>query len=59
MKKEIVIYEGKVKRDVFGSWDDCSLGLYLDTDKIETIFNQYKDSKIKVTIERIEEILEC
>jgi hypothetical protein len=51
--KTIKIYEGKVMRDVFGSWEDCSPGLYLDHEMIETIFWRYKGKKIRVTIEEV------
>lgn len=52
--KEIRIVEGNVRRDVFGSWSDCSPGLYIDTDMVETIFNAYKGKRIRVTIEVVE-----
>lgn len=45
---------GKIERDPFGSWEDCSPGLYIDRDKIESIFDEYKGKTIKITIEEIE-----
>lgn len=49
------IYEGKIQRDVFGSWDDCDPGLYIDTDMIETIMNRYRGKNVRLTIEVIPE----
>jgi hypothetical protein len=61
MTKEIKIIEGKVGKDIYGSWDDCSSGLYLDSDMIyldsdliSTIFYNYLGKNIKVTIEEVE-----
>jgi len=57
--KEIKIIEGDVRRDVFGSWDDCSPGLYIETDMVETIFNQYRGRRIRVTIEVVDPPVEA
>lgn len=54
--KEIKIYEGDVKRDVFGSWEDCDPGLYIDHDMVESIFNRYTGKRIRVTIEIVDKI---
>ena len=53
MEKKIIL--GNVERDPYGSWDDCSPGLYLNRDLLETIFNKYEGKKIRVTIEEIVE----
>jgi hypothetical protein len=53
-RKTVEIIEGKVERDIFGSWDDCYPGLYLESDMIESIFSEYLGKNIKVTIEEIE-----
>jgi hypothetical protein len=53
--EKATIFEGKIKRNVFGSWEDCSPGLYLDTDKIETIFNRYENKNIRITVEILED----
>jgi len=50
-EKVITIITGKIAYDVFGSWEDCSPGLYLGTIKIENIFAKYKGKYIKITIE--------
>jgi hypothetical protein len=55
--KEIKIVEGEVVRDRFGSWSDCSPGLYIDTDMVESIFNAYKGKRIRVTIEVVGDTL--
>ncbi len=55
MTKEITIIEGKVARDIYGSWDDCSPGLYVDSDMVETLFSDYIGKNVKITIEEIEE----
>jgi hypothetical protein len=54
-RKTIEIIKGKVERDIYGSWDDCSPGLYLESDMVETIFREYVGKNIKVTIEEIED----
>ena len=43
--------EGEIRRDVFGSWDDCDPGLYIGQDMIETIFSQLASKNVKLTIE--------
>ena len=45
---------GKVVRDKYGSWEDCSPGLYLGDDFVETLFSNYIGRTIKVTIEVVE-----
>tara|TARA_B100001939_G_C16726752_1_gene523642 strand:- start:357 stop:536 length:180 start_codon:yes stop_codon:yes gene_type:complete len=51
MAEQIIrVITGKVDRDIFGSWDDCSPGLYIDREMIETIFEQYLGQRIKITI---------
>jgi hypothetical protein len=54
MLVEQEVYTGKVEKDVFGSWDDCSPGLYIDHDMIDTIFYEYMGKNIRLTIEVIE-----
>lgn len=55
MREDKVIYSGKVERDVFGSWDDCDPGLYIDHDMVTTIFSHYMGENVRVTIEIIAE----
>ena len=50
------IYEGTIDRDVFGSWSDCSPGLYIDHDLIDTIFQKYEGRKVRIIIEPVEEV---
>ena len=54
MKQTITVITGKVARDIFGSYEDCSPGLYIDSDKIESVFAMYYGKDIKITIEVIE-----
>lgn len=49
------IYEGTVKRDIYGAWDDCDKGVYIDHDNIETILNEFMGRNIRVTIELVAE----
>jgi hypothetical protein len=49
------IYEGEVQEDIYGSWEDCSPGLYLDSDMVDTLFQPYKGKKVRVTIEVVTE----
>ena len=53
MTKEIRVVEGEVRRDIYGSWADCSPGLYIDSDMISEVFADYTGKKIRVTIEEI------
>ena len=48
-------YEGKIRRDVFGSWEDCSPGLYIDHDMVETIVGEFENRKVRITIEVIDD----
>ena len=54
MKEYRETYKGQIRRDVFGSWDDCSPGLYIDHDMVESIFNNFTGKTVRVTIEVIE-----
>ena len=54
-EKTITILTGKIERDVFGSWDDCDTGLYIDTDMLDTIFNRFRGKTLRITIEEIQE----
>lgn len=53
MERTTRTIEGAVKRDPYGSWSDCSPGLYLDGNNIEDIFRVYRNRKIRVTIEEL------
>lgn len=48
-------YEGEIRRDVFGSWEDCSPGLYIDHDMVETIVGEFENRKVRITIEVIDD----
>ena len=52
--KEIKIIEGKVARDIYGSWEDCSPGLYIDSDLVVPLFSNYIGKTVRVTIEEVE-----
>lgn len=58
MIKNTETITGLVKRDRYGSWSDCSPGLYVDFDKVETVFEKYVGKNIKITVEILEEALE-
>ena len=47
-------YEGDVERDIFGSWSDCSPGIYVDSDRIDTIAAEFIGKRVRITIEVIE-----
>lgn len=53
-EKKLII-TGKVDRDIFGSYEDCSPGLYIGPDYLESCFNLYLGKTVKVTIEEINE----
>ena len=53
-----VLIEGIVARDIYGSWDDCSPGLYIDSEHESTILaaiDQYSGCRVRITIEEIPE----
>ena len=50
----VEVYEVKVARDVFGSWSDCSPGLYIDHDKVTLLIENHNGRKIRLTIEVLE-----
>lgn len=52
---KIETYEGKIERDIYGSWDDCDPGLYFGSQLIEALFSEFVGKKVKVTIEEIKE----
>jgi len=53
LESKVVI--GKVKRNIYGNWEDVDKGLFIDTETVEQIFRDYEDRTIKVTIEEVEE----
>lgn len=55
MTKIIKQITGKVQYDVFGSWEDCSPGLYIDYEKVCNLFSDYEGKKLRVTIEEIDD----
>ena len=56
MKQTIIIFTGKVAYDIYGSYEDCSPGLYIDTDTVESIFSKFEGKNIKITIEELKEV---
>lgn len=55
MEKTIKIIEGKVEFNRYGNWDDVDKGWFLDGRLLNSIFREYGDRKIRVTIEEIDE----
>lgn len=58
--KEIQVYEGEVKTDIYGTWSDCSPGLYIGDDLLVgreggSPFYDYRGKRIRITIEEVEE----
>jgi len=45
---------GKVDRDIYGSFEDYSPGLYIGDDKIDAMLNPYLGKNVKITIQEIE-----
>ncbi len=44
---------GKVEWDIYGSWSDCSPGLYVGQDKVESVIDQLRGKNVKITIEEL------
>lgn len=55
MESNIKIITGKVEENPYGNWSDCDTGIFIDSDKVESIFRQYKGKTVRVTIEEIKE----
>jgi hypothetical protein len=53
MESTITIITGKVAYDVFGSYSDCSPGLYIDKDKVVSLLDKFVGKEEKITIEVI------
>ena len=51
MERTITVVAGEVKRDIYGSWEDCDPGLYVGDTMVESLFDRYRGRRIKVTIE--------
>jgi hypothetical protein len=68
MEKTILV--GKIVRDPYGSYSDCSPGLYLDKEDggdicissgqnaSSSMFNEFEDKRIRVTIEVLPDLVE-
>ena len=52
-EQTIKIITGKVKWNIYGDYEDCDRGLYIDGDKIETLLNKYEGKVVKLTIEEV------
>lgn len=52
--KTVTTITGKVAYDVFGSFEDCSPGLYVGNDNVESVLDEYVGKTVKVTIEEVE-----
>ena len=50
--------EGKVDRDIYGPWEDCSPGIYIGSDMVETILRDYEGKHIRLSIEVLPEPIE-
>ena len=48
-----IVMVGRVDWDVYGSWSDCSPGLYIGQDKVESVVGRLQGKNVKVTIEEI------
>ncbi len=51
-KRDVVT--GKVAQDIHGSFEDCSPGIYIGNDLVESIISEYLHKTVRVTIEEIE-----
>lgn len=47
-------HEGDVARDIYGPWDDCKPGVYIDSDRIDTIASEFIGKRVRITIEVID-----
>ena len=47
-------YEGDVRRDIYGSWEDCDRGIYVDADRIDGIINDFIGKRVRITVEVID-----
>ncbi len=49
-----IVMIGKVERDIYGSWADCSPGLYIGRDMVVSVVDRLRGKTVKVTIEEID-----
>jgi hypothetical protein len=47
----LTVIEGKVAKNIHGSWEDCDPGLYLGDERVISRFSDYLGKHIRVTIE--------
>jgi len=53
-----MIKEGLVESDPWGSWSDCSPGIYLNRDiKLSQSFEKYIGKRIRITVEELPDIV--
>ena len=54
-ERNIIIITGKIERDIHGTWEDCSPGLYIDTRHIESILGPHVGKSIRIVIGETDE----
>jgi hypothetical protein len=47
-------YEGDVREDIYGSWEDCDRGIYVDADRIDAIIRDFIGKRVRITVEVID-----
>ena len=52
---QMAIIKGKVDRDIYGSYEDCSPGLYIGGDKVDSVLSRYLGKNVTITIEETTE----
>jgi len=53
ISKTTTTLTGRVEWDVFGSYEDCSPGLYVQNDKVESVLSDYVGKEVRITIEEV------
>jgi len=58
MSKTITVYEGKVRRNIYGNWSDIDHGWWIGDDCVTNFLSDMEDSRVKVTVEVLPSIVE-
>lgn len=54
----MIIIEGRIERDIYGSWSDCSPGLYIGSEHESMLINEiykFTGRNVRITIEEIDD----
>jgi hypothetical protein len=53
-ESKTVVLTGKLEQDIYGNWSDVDKGLFIDSDKINSILWDFLHKNVRLTIEEID-----